>query len=595
MSRFRASLVALFALAATACQDTLVNGPTESTPELSVGAAVGGQVVGQYIVVFNNDVTDPPGLARRLVAGQGGVLGRTWSTAIKGFSATLPAAAAIALANNPNVAYVEPDREGGIIGSSQLNPTWGLDRIDQEDGSDGMYNYDNDGRRATVYVLDTGVRDSHGEFGGRAEFIKNGAIGDFVGDVYGLTFGAEDCHGHGTPVSGTIGGSTYGVAKNVQIRVGRVVNCNGGGFVSTVITAVNWITANAPDPQNSVVSMSLGYGKVQSLRDVVQASVGKGIHYSVAAGNGNFGGRPKDACSESPAGAPGANTVGATDSSDQEASFSNYGTCVDILAPGVGVKSAWIDSDQDTKTISGTSMATPHVAGAIALYLTKNPGASPTAISQALKDNASADKISLHRSSRRNGTPNLLLKTRPLPGSLPQNLPPVADFAFDCTNLTCDFTDKSLDDGGVVSRSWTFGDGNTSTETDPTHLYASAETYTVTLTVTDAGGLSDMSSQQVIVSDPPLPGEEPVVAGCFESSGNPNDRLTVQVTGLNFASGATVSFGERVNVQGVTFVDSGQLDVRIKVHKQANTGFRDVTVINPDGETGIGLDCFEVI
>ena len=327
-----------------------------------------------------------------------------------------------------------------------------------------------------------------------------------MGDGHGS---AEDCHGHGTHVAGTIGGVTYGVAKGVSILVGRVVNCSGGGFVSTVISAVDWVTQNHMDNDlsNSVVSMSLGYGNVQSLRDAVQASVGEGIHYSVAAGNGNFFGRPQDACKESPAGAPGANTVGATNITDQEASFSNYGTCVDILAPGIDVESALLDGGSVTK--SGTSMATPHVTGAIALYLTANSEASPAEVSTALQQAASVDKMTLHRSSQRHGTPNLLLNTQGSPGPA-VNEAPVADFTFECTDFDCDFTDESTDDGGALnlSRSWDFGDGESSTDTNPTHSYVSAGagTYTVTFTVTDAGNLMDSRDRDVTVSEPTISG-----------------------------------------------------------------------------------------
>ena len=239
--------------------------------------------------------------------------------------------------------------------------------------------YNNDGSGANVYILDTGVRLSHSEFGGRAQYVPNGNNGDFVNDGHGS---AADCHGHGTHVAGTAAGANFGVAKNAAVWAGRVVNCVGSGQVSMAIAGVDWVTANAVRP--AVVNMSLGYGNVQSLRDAVQSSVAGGVNYSVAAGNGNFFGRPRNACNESPAGAPDALTVGATQSNDVEASFSNYGPCVDFLAPGVNITPAWHTSDNATNTISGTSMATPHVTGAVAQYLSANPDHPPAQAANAL-------------------------------------------------------------------------------------------------------------------------------------------------------------------------------------------------------------------
>jgi subtilase family serine protease len=228
-----------------------------------------------------------------------------------------------------------------------------------------------------------------------------------VGDGRGS---AEDCHGHGTHVAGTIGGAQYGVAKAVNLWAGRVVDCGGSGNVSFAIAAIDWITASGARP--AVVNMSLGFGDVQSLRDAVESSIAQGVNYAVAAGNGTpFFGFPQDACRQSPAGAPNAVTVGATDISDNEASFSNYGPCVDLLAPGVSIKSDWYSGDNATNTISGTSMATPHVTGALALYLEANPGATPTQVADAAKANATVNRIHLHAASQANGTPNLLLAT----------------------------------------------------------------------------------------------------------------------------------------------------------------------------------------
>jgi PKD repeat protein len=247
--------------------------------------------------------------------------------------------------------------------------------------------------------------------------------------------------------------------------------------------------------------MSLGYGDVQSLRTAVENSIAAGVNYAVAAGNGNFLGIPQNACLQSPAGAPNALTVGATSSTDGEASFSNYGTCVDILAPGVSIRSAWYTGDNATNSISGTSMATPHVAGAVALYLAANPGATPTQVSSALKSNASTNKISLHSLSTANGTANRLLYVGFIGGGGPTNNPPVASFTQSCTNLTCNFTDTSTDnDGSIVAHSWTFGDGGTSNSQNPSHTYAAAGTYTVSLTVTDDDAATNSTSHSVTVT-----------------------------------------------------------------------------------------------
>lgn len=501
MRRFMPVLGAALVVVA-ACQETeppTVPGPTPSLAQ--------GREEARVIVVFNRGVPDAPGLAGQLTAQHGGTLHFAYQHAIQGFAASFPAAAVEGVRRNPNVAYVEPDADVILFQTTQNNATWGLDRVDQRDlPLSGTYTYNNTGSGANVYILDTGVRRTHNDFGGRVQYVPNGANGDFVGDGHGS---AEDCHGHGTHVAGTAAGATWGVAKGAPIWAARVVNCSGGGQVSMAIAAVDWVTANGVRP--AVVNMSLGYGDVQSLRDAVENSIAAGVNYAVAAGNGSWPlGTPQNACNQSPAGAPNAMTVGATASNDTEASFSNYGTCVDILAPGVSITSAWYTNNTATNTISGTSMATPHVAGAIALYLTANPSASPGQVSQALKDNASLNKITLHSRSQSNGTPNRLLYTLFIGGGGdPGNQGPTAAFTWSCQFLACSFTDGSTDpDGTIDGWSWNFGGTGTSTQQHPSHSFPASGSYLVSLQVTDNGGAtaSVQHSVSVTAEEPPPSG-----------------------------------------------------------------------------------------
>jgi subtilisin family serine protease len=274
--------------------------------------------------------------------------------------------------------------------TTQSPATWGIDRIDQRNRPlSNSYTYNTTASNVNAYVIDTGIRSTHTQFGGR---VSGGAT--FINDGRGTS----DCNGHGTHVSGTIGGSTYGVAKAVRLHPVRVLDCNGSGTNSGVIAGVNWVASNRVLP--AVANMSLGGGASSALDTAVNNSINRGVVYAIAAGNSNA-----NACNFSPARVAAAITVGSTTSSDARSSFSNFGTCVDIFAPGSSITSAWATSDTATNTISGTSMATPHVAGVAALYLATHTTASPATVRNALVNNATANVISNVGS----GSPNRLL------------------------------------------------------------------------------------------------------------------------------------------------------------------------------------------
>jgi len=496
-SRPLAPAVGVLALAA-ACADPIAPPATESlAPSLARAEGTPGRPIpDEYIVVFDDDVGDVPGLARGLAAAHGASVRFQYQHAIKGFAGHMSAAAAAALARNPNVAYVEQDQEVSVS-TTQTGATWGLDRIDQRDlPLSGTYTYENTGAGVTAYIIDTGILSSHTEFGERVSGTGYTAIADGRGTT--------DCHGHGTHVAGTVGGSTYGVAKGVTLVAVRVLACNGNGANSGVIAGMDWVVEHHEAGTPAVANMSLGGGADAATDEAVQRMIGDGVTVAVAAGNGDILGRPQNACNYSPARAPNAITVGSTTSTDARSSFSNYGTCVDLFAPGSGITSAGISSTTATASMSGTSMATPHVAGVAALYLQSNPAASPATVAAAMVDAATPNKVT----NPMTGSPNLLLYSGFIGGGgTPGNQAPTASFTFSCTDLSCGFSDTSTDsDGSIASWSWSFGDGTASTAKNPTRTYAAAGTYSVTLTVTDNGGATNAKTQQVTVTAPPTGG-----------------------------------------------------------------------------------------
>ncbi|HEX2295599.1 MAG TPA: S8 family serine peptidase [Actinomycetota bacterium] len=470
----------------------------------------GAAVPGSYVVMLEPGVTSAGAVAAGLARVHGGEIGYVYNHALKGFSIEIDRAGARAVSADPRVAVVEEDPVVRKV-ETQSNPPYGLDRIDQRNlPLSGTYVHNANGSGTTVYVIDSGIRVTHSDFGGRASHGY-----DFVdGDA-----DASDCDGHGTHVAGTVGGSKHGVAKAASLVAVRVLDCNGDGAGSDIIAGVDWVTAQHSAGEKDVANMSLGtlIGTSSTIDAAVRNSIADGTTYALAAGNGNAVGIADDACAYSPSRVTEALTVSATDSSDRRASFANYGTCVDIFAPGVSILSTWNTGDTATNTISGTSMASPHVAGAAAQYLQANGATSPAGVASALTGNATTGKVV----SPGSGSPNRLLYNgfisagttptpTPTPTPPPGNAAPAASFTHSCSGLTCTFTDTSTDsDGTIASRSWNFGDGGTSTATNPSHTFPAAGTYTVALTVTDNAGATGSTSKAVTVSssdpDPSTP------------------------------------------------------------------------------------------
>jgi len=375
----------------------LVHTAPNTTSSLLDSSQAKGIIKNQYIVILNKDAGPSIDFAQNIAKQHGAKVLQSFDTVLKGFAIYLPDTAATAfveaMKKNPKVLSVENDTVIKIDATTQSNPDWGLDRIDQKAlPLNSAYSYLQTGSGTTAYIVDTGILSSHQQFSGR---VLSGYTA--ISDGNGTT----DCNGHGTHVAGTVGGSTYGVAKNVNLVPIRILGCDGSGASSNVIAGLDWILKNGKKP--AVVNMSLGGDASTSLDSAVENLFDNGYVMVVAAGNSNT-----DACSASPARVSKALTVAATDNTDTRASYSNYGSCVDIFAPGSQINSSWIGSNTATKVLNGTSMATPHVAGVVAEMLQSTPTAAPQTISTNLLNQASSNVV-----KNPSGSPNRLLYKSP--------------------------------------------------------------------------------------------------------------------------------------------------------------------------------------
>ncbi|MEU4770391.1 PKD domain-containing protein [Actinosynnema sp. NPDC023794] len=464
-------------------------GAAQATEGQILSGGARGAVDGSYIVVLDG-VPSTAASAQAAVSAQatdlageyGGEVSHVYSAALRGFSVRMSERQAKRLAADPAVRYVE---QNGIARAAE---TWGLDRVDQRDlPLDDGFTAPNDGSGVTAYVLDTGMDFRHPDLEGRAssgyDFIDNDSD-------------ASDCHGHGTHVGGTIGSKTYGVAKNVELVSVRVLDCNSSGPWDKIIAGIDWVTDNAP--QAAVGNMSLGGSRATAVDQAVTNSVRAGVAWAIAAGNNG-----QNACNFSPAAAEGVLTVAATDNGDRRSvwsssSSSNYGSCVELFAPGSNITSA--TKGGGTAAWNGTSMATPHVAGALALVTSADPGISVADANAKVLDTATVNKVSDPKDS-----PNRLLYVKDLGARDPGA--PTASFTASCSSTTpsCSFdaSGSSDPDGTVSSYAWEFGDGKTGSGVKPSHTYSTAGAYTVKLTVTDNSGKTATTSRRAAAGPQP--------------------------------------------------------------------------------------------
>jgi subtilisin family serine protease len=519
-SRLQRLAVASLIVAIAGCERAI--SPDEA-PELSRESAGASLVAAQTRTLPGRFIVTLEPKARAAdVAREHGIQPEyVYQNVVNGFAGSIADAARAGLLRDSRVVRLDPDRvlaeaDGGV----QSPAPWGLDRIDQRSSTlDGRFGYATRGEGVTAYVLDTGIRYSHADFGGRASF----GFDAFGGD-------GSDCRGHGTHVAGTLAGAVHGVAKAARLVSVRVLDCAGSGTTSGVIAGLDWTVSNAARP--AVVNLSLSGDADDALDAAIRRTVAAGLTVVVAAGN-----NARDACTYSPARVPDAITTGATDEADKKPYFSNWGPCIDWYAPGTNIKSAYNSSDTAATTMNGTSMAAPHTAGAAAIYLAAHPSASPAQVATALGE-ATTKSIVMWQVVIGNllyagqgmvdGEPPIVSEpvppdeVAPLPPSEPvpsepapsepappadtippvTNLAPNAGFLPACSRLVCSFTDASTDPEGRLTRwEWNFGDGTSVTESSAgaQHRFTASGRYQVTLRVTDDAGLTASAAREIAV------------------------------------------------------------------------------------------------